>query len=73
MDLAWPQWRAGLEYDGDWHRRSEEKKTSDIARYEGYRRLGWDVVRVDKHLLNTMQAMLLGFVDDQLARVGATW
>ncbi|MDN5757991.1 MAG: hypothetical protein L0H59_05590, partial [Tomitella sp.] len=73
VDLAWPQWRAGLEYDGDWHRRSEEKKTSDIARYEGYRRLGWDVVRVDKHLLNTMQAMLLGFVDDQLARVGATW
>ncbi len=72
IDLAWPQWKAGIEYDGDWHRRSEDKRSSDIARYAEYRDIGWDVLRVDKHLL-AMQATLLGYVDSMFARVGAAW
>ncbi len=72
IDLAWPQWKAGIEYDGDWHRRSEDKHSSDIARYAEYRDIGWDVLRVDKHLL-AMQATLLGYVDSMFARAGAAW
>lgn len=73
VDLAWPQWKAGIEYDGDWHRRSEDKRSSDAVRYAEYRSIGWDVLIVDKHLLFTMQAVMLGFVDDMFARVGAVW
>lgn len=46
FDLAWPQWRAIAEYDGDQHRTSTGQYVKDISRYDRAIDLGWRPVRV---------------------------
>lgn len=72
LDLAWPRWRVGIEYDGEWHRLSELQKSNDIVRYEGFEECGWDVLRVDKYLMG-MDAVLHALVEKRLLRAGAQW
>jgi hypothetical protein len=48
VDLAWPDRRVGLEYDGErWH--TPRRLAADVQREEGLRSLGWWIGRVDKH------------------------
>jgi hypothetical protein len=48
LDLAWPDLRVGLEYDGA-ASHTPRRLPSDVAREEALRRLGWWIGRVDRH------------------------
>jgi hypothetical protein len=44
LDLAYPQWKVGIEYDGDQHR-SRDVFREDVARLNKLRVAGWTVLR----------------------------
>jgi very-short-patch-repair endonuclease len=48
FDLAWPEFRAIAEYDGDGHRTSAYQYDRDIQRFDDAAEIGWTVVRVRK-------------------------
>lgn len=46
VDLAYPQWRIAIEYEGAHHLFNETQWTNDIDRYERLAAAGWHVIRV---------------------------
>ncbi len=47
-DLAWPDFRVLVEYEGDHHRTDSRQFAHDLRRFERYRDSGWDAVRATK-------------------------
>jgi very-short-patch-repair endonuclease len=45
VDLAYPEFRVGIEYEGDHHRQPVQFRR-DIRRYERFADAGWSIVRV---------------------------
>lgn len=45
IDLAYPEYRVGIEYEGDYHRDPAQFRR-DIRRYERLQDVGWAIVRV---------------------------
>jgi hypothetical protein len=45
VDMAWPENRVLVEYEGDHHRTDLEQWAADIRRYRELERLGWTVLR----------------------------
>lgn len=45
-DLAWPELRLALEYEGDGHRENRKTFRADIRRREMFEAVGWRVIRV---------------------------
>ncbi len=46
IDMGWPQWRVGVEYDGRQHWNDPRQHGGDIERLELFEELGWRIVRV---------------------------
>jgi len=53
FDLAWPEFRAIAEYDGDQHRTSTRQYEKDIGRFDAAAALDWRVIRVRRHSIRT--------------------
>ena len=49
VDLAYPELRIAIEYEGEHHLRDPEQWAKDIARYEALAGAGWFVIRVTKN------------------------
>jgi hypothetical protein len=49
VDLAYPELRIAIEYEGEHHLRDPEQWAKDIARYEALASAGWFVIRVTKN------------------------
>lgn len=50
-ELAYPEHRIAIEYEGDHHRTSRQQWNRDIVKYESYAAAGWRVVRItSEHL-----------------------
>lgn len=49
LDLAYPQWRIAIEYEGEHHLTDSAQWTRDIHRYERLAAEGWTVIRVTRH------------------------
>jgi hypothetical protein len=45
-EMAYPQWRIAIEYEGDHHRTSRSQWNRDIEKYQAYAEAGWVVVRL---------------------------
>ncbi len=45
LDLAWPEWKVAVEYDG-WDHTLEDRRGRDVERIDALRRLGWVVITV---------------------------
>ena len=45
VDLAWPEWKVALEYDGHDHT-LDDRRGHDVDRLDELRRLGWVVITV---------------------------
>lgn len=65
LDMAWPELKIALEYDGDHHWTNRGQLQRDIRRTEMLRELGWIVIRVTA--LDT-DASILGRVAAAFAR-----
>ncbi|MFB7891577.1 endonuclease domain-containing protein [Microbacterium sp. NPDC056044] len=48
VDLAYPDLKIAIEYEGEHHLRDSEQWARDIARYEALRAAGWIVVQITK-------------------------
>lgn len=57
LDLAWPERRVALEYDGA-HHRERGQHSRDLARHNALRALGWTVLQVDLHALRAPDGWL---------------
>lgn len=44
LDMAWPQWHVGVEYDGDQHRYDKQQWHSDREKRDKLRANGWSIV-----------------------------
>ncbi|GAA2771537.1 hypothetical protein [Mycolicibacterium pallens] len=51
IDLGWPQWKVGIEYDGAQHWTDPAQHAGDIDRLEFFADLGWRMVRVSANHL----------------------
>jgi very-short-patch-repair endonuclease len=65
VDLAYPQWRIAIEYEGD-HHRERDTFRRDISRYNALRAAGWltlrftadDVIRQSRQLTQTVRVAI---------------
>ena len=71
VDLAYPQWRIALEYEGDQHLTDPVQWADDIRRYERLEALGWIVIRVTKGDLRGDASALLHRLRTAIARRSA--
>jgi len=47
-DLAWPQWRVLVEYEGDGHRTDSRVFANDLQRFDAFADAGWSTVRCSR-------------------------
>jgi len=57
LDLAWPQLKVAVEYDGE-HHRAREQYSRDLDRHNRLRLLGWTVIQVDAELLRRPERLV---------------
>jgi very-short-patch-repair endonuclease len=48
LDLAYPEWRIAIEYDGVHHRTNEDQYEYDKERYAELQALGWKIIRATR-------------------------
>jgi hypothetical protein len=51
VDMGWPQWKVGVEYDGEQHFTNAVDYENDIVRLEFLANRGWKIVRVSSRQL----------------------
>jgi hypothetical protein len=66
LDLAYPERRVAVEYEGEHHMTDPAQWAKDIARYERLAALGWTVIRVTKDDLRLHRRALVARVTGAL-------
>lgn len=69
-EIAFPEYRVALEYEGDHHRIEQRQWNRDIAKYEAYARAGWHPVRVTASLLYRPHSPLRSNIATTLSQRG---
>jgi very-short-patch-repair endonuclease len=49
--MGWPEWKVGVEYDGEQHFKNPDDYADDIERLEFLAAQGWIIVRVSSRQL----------------------
>ncbi|MFS0895457.1 hypothetical protein [Microbacterium sp. 179-I 3D3 NHS] len=71
VDLAYPQWKIAMEYEGDGHRTDRDQWREDIRRQRALEELGWTVIRLTQVDLGRGRASFLARLERLLtARSG---
>lgn len=70
VDMAWPDLRIALEYDGEQHRLDSSQYARDIERIAALEAEGWIVVRVTKEHLRRPLATVVPRLREAFARRG---
>ncbi|MCV7252562.1 hypothetical protein H7J86_10350 [Mycobacterium hackensackense] len=68
IDMGWPQWMVGVEYDGEQHWRDPAIHSSDIDRLEFLADAGWTIVRVSARHLRYLPDAVITRTHDALKR-----
>ena len=66
IDMGWPQWKVGVEYDGEQHWTNSEIHAGDIDRLEFLAELGWRIIRVSALHLRSDRAGIIRRVEQAL-------
>jgi very-short-patch-repair endonuclease len=66
--MGWPEWKVGVEYDGEQHWTNPGDHADDIVRLEFLAAQGWIIVRVSARQLRYDRDGILSRVRDALAR-----
>ncbi|MCV7384358.1 endonuclease domain-containing protein [Mycolicibacter longobardus] len=72
IDMGWPEYRVGVEFDGAQHWTDPRQRTADIDRYAELAARGWVIVRVSSGLLRDRPAVILERVQTALRAAGWT-
>ncbi|BBY45741.1 hypothetical protein MCEL_40360 [Mycolicibacterium celeriflavum] len=51
IDMGWPEWKVGVEYDGEQHWTDPAIRAADIERQAKLEALGWRIIRVSAEML----------------------
>jgi hypothetical protein len=70
IDMGWPEWQVGVQYDGIQHWTDPNQRTRDIDQNVEYQDLGWRMVRVGADLLRHRQAIIIARTRDALRAAG---
>ncbi|MCV7068174.1 hypothetical protein H7H51_25125 [Mycolicibacterium farcinogenes] len=73
IDMGWPEWKVGVQYDGIQHWTDPRQRTRDIDQTVEYQDLGWRIVRVGADLLRHRQGTIIGRVRAALRSAGAPY
>ncbi|WP_313674866.1 hypothetical protein [Mycolicibacterium sp.] len=75
LDLGWPQWRVGVDFDGAQHWTDPAQRTRDIERYARLAELGWSDIRLTSGMLHNNPQRFLDRVGAALVAHGCpkTW
>ncbi|MBN9210600.1 MAG: hypothetical protein BGO45_01280 [Microbacterium sp. 71-36] len=68
VDLAYPDLRVGVEYEGDQHRTDAVQWQRDLERYERLAAAGWRMIRVTREMLFRRPDLLVRLVTDARSR-----
>lgn len=68
VDMAYPELKIAIEYEGEHHLRDTDQWNRDIARYEALEAAGWHVIRVTKAELFEAPGRLAARVRRAIAR-----
>jgi hypothetical protein len=70
IDMGWPEWMVGAEYDGEQHWTNPAIYAEDIERLEFLAAKGWAIVRVSARQLRYQPALVVERVRTALQRAG---
>ena len=62
IDMGWPDWMVGAEYDGEQHFKNPDDYSNDIDRLEFLAAKGWKIVRVSSTQLRYQRAKVVARV-----------
>jgi very-short-patch-repair endonuclease len=68
IDMGWPEWKVGVEYDGEQHWTNPRRHAEDIERLEYLAAQGWTIVRVSARQLRYDRAGIVARVRRALAQ-----
>ncbi|MGV9802056.1 hypothetical protein ACWDTP_28825 [Mycobacterium sp. NPDC003449] len=71
IDMGWPEWKVGVQYDGFQHWTDAKQRTRDIDQNVEYLDLGWRIVRVGADLLRYRQRTVIARTRAALRAAGA--
>lgn len=70
IDMGYPEWKVGVEYDGEQHFTNATDYANDIERLEFLADMGWSIVRVSARQLGVERTKIVERVRGALARAG---
>lgn len=73
IDMGWPEWNVGVQYDGIQHWTDPKQRTRDIDQNVEYQDLGWRIVRVGADLLRYRQGTIIARTRAALCAAGAPY
>jgi Protein of unknown function (DUF559) len=73
IDMGYPLWKVGVEYDGEQHFTNPDDYANDIERLEFLASKGWNIVRVSARQLRYERQQIVDRVRSALARAGAQY
>ncbi|AQT78536.1 hypothetical protein B1R94_03670 [Mycolicibacterium litorale] len=75
LDMGWPRWRVGVDFDGAHHWTDPKQRSRDVERYAMLSELGWIDVRLTSEMLHNNPAAFLARVGSALLARGCprTW
>ena len=53
LDMGWPEYRVGVEFDGAQHWTDARQRSRDVERLAGLEALGWTIIHVSSDMLRT--------------------
>ena len=59
LDMGWPEWRVGVDFDGAHHWTDPKQRAKDIERYAKLPELGWVDIRVSGDMLHNNPHLVL--------------
>ncbi|WKG04874.1 hypothetical protein [Mycolicibacterium sp. HK-90] len=73
IDMGWPEWKVGVQYDGIQHWTDPRQRTRDIDQNVEYQDLGWRIVRVGADLLRYRHGTIIARTRAALRSAGAPY
>ncbi|WP_061001987.1 hypothetical protein [Mycolicibacterium mucogenicum] len=73
IDMGWPEWKVGVQYDGIQHWTDPNQRTRDIDQTVEYEDLGWRIIRVGADLLRYRQPVIIARTRAQLRAAGGPY
>ncbi|WP_308214468.1 hypothetical protein [Mycolicibacterium diernhoferi] len=73
LDMGWPEWKVGVQYDGVQHWTDPRQRARDIDQDLAYRDAGWRIARVGADLMRYRRPTILRRVRDALNAAGAPY